>query len=233
MTVSSERLARRYPGLPQPTLAAGTTALLVIDVQYGDAHPDYGLLKSLRDRGDGEIVEYYANRLSETVLPNIRRLQDACRAAGIEVIHVGIQSLTRDGRDRSREHKNGNFHFAPGSKEAQFIEDVAPLDDEIIFTKTCSGVFNGTNIEYVLRNLGVDNLIACGVFTGGCVESAVRDGADRSFTVTMVDDACATWTEEMQAVSIRAMKEIYAKVQSTDEVLGHIHTARSTDAVPA
>lgn len=220
--VSRERLSRRYPALPKPDLSPGKTALLVIDVQYGDAHPDYGLLKSLRERGDGDMVEYYANRLSERVLPNIRRLQDACRAAGIEVIHVGIQSLTRDGRDRSREHKNANFHFAPGSKEASFVEDVAPQDDEIVFIKTCSGVFNGTNIDYVLHNLGVETLVMCGVFTNGCVESAVRDAADRSYLVLLVDDACAAWTEELHNNTIFAMGGVYATVNTTEEVLAQI-----------
>lgn len=214
-----DRLRHRHGILPDPDYREGDTALLVIDVQYGDAHPDYGVLRRMRDRGDEDLVAYYAGRLDSIVIPNIRRLLDACRARGIEVIHTGIQSLTQDGRDRSLEHKRLNIHHPPGSIEARFREEVAPAADEIVLTKTCGGVFNGTNIEYVLRNLGIANLIVVGVVTSGCVEVAVRDAADRGFTVTLIEDACATWSAEMERAALRAMREIYAKVLTTDEVL--------------
>jgi nicotinamidase-related amidase len=205
--------------LPEPEFRLGDTALLVIDLQYGDAHPDHGLLRRMRDRGDADIAAYYVDRLESLVIPNVRRLQDACRAAGIEVIHTKIESLTADGRDRSLEHKRLNIHHPPGSVDAKFREEVAPLGDEIVLTKTCGGVFNGTNIEYVLRNLGIANLIVAGVITSGCVEVAVRDAADRGFSVTLAEDACASWSEEMEQAAIRAMSEIYAKALSTDEII--------------
>jgi nicotinamidase-related amidase len=223
-------LLRRHASLPEPELRREDTALLVIDLQYGDAHPDFGLLKRMRDRGDGPATEYYLRRLQDLVIPNIRRLQDAFRAAGMEVIHTRIESLTRDGRDRSLEHKSLGIHHPPGSKEAEILPEVAPQGDEIVISKTCGGVFNGTNIEYVLRNLGIRNLVIGGVVTSGCVELAVRDAADRSFAVVLVEDATATWTPEMQAAAVRAMREIYAKVKTTDEVVEHV---RALGAVPA
>ena len=207
----TRRLQHRHGVLPYPELQVGDTALIVIDLQYGDAHPDYGLLQRI-------------NRLETLVIPNVRRLQDACREAGIEVIHTKIESLTDDGRDRSLEHKRLNIHHPPGSIDARFREEVAPQGDEIVLTKTCGGVFNGTNIEYVLRNLGIANLIIAGVITSGCVEVAVRDAADRGFAVTLPEDACASWSEEMEYAAIRAMSEIYAKVLSTDEIVSLVRT---------
>jgi len=91
-----------------------------------------------------------------------------------------------------------------------------------VLTKTCGGVFNGTNIEYVLRNLGITNLIVVGVITSGCVEVAVRDAADRGFAVTVIEDACSSWSEEMERAAIRAMSEIYAKVLTTENVLNRL-----------
>lgn len=223
-------LLRRHATLPEPELRREDTALLVIDLQYGDAHRDYGLLKRMRDRGDGAAIEYYARRLEELVIPNVRRLQDAFRVAGLEVIHTRIQSLTRDGRDRSLEHKSLGIHHPPGSKEAEILPEVAPQGDEIVISKTCGGVFNGTSIEYVLRNLGIKNLVIVGVVTSGCVELAVRDAADRGFAVILVEDATATWTPEMQEAALRAMREIYAKVKTTDEVVERV---RASGAVPA
>jgi nicotinamidase-related amidase len=214
----ASKLRHRYGALPEPKFRPGDTALLCIDLQYGDAHRDHGVLRRMRERGDGDVAAYYLDRLERLVIPNVRRLQDACRDAGIEVIHTKIESLTNDGRDRSLEHKRLGIHHPPGSLEAQFLPEIAPLEDEIILTKTCGGVFNGTNIEYVLRNLSITNLIVVGVITSGCVEVAVRDAADRGFVVTLVDDACSSWSEDMENAAIRAMSEIYAKVLSTDTV---------------
>jgi nicotinamidase-related amidase len=213
------RIRRRHARLPEPALQRRDTALLAIDLQYGDAHREHGLLRRMRDRGDGAAMEYYAARIEQLVIPNVRRLMDACRQAGIEVIHTRIESLTRDGRDRSLEHKHLGIHHPPGSKDAQILDEVAPQGDEIVITKTCGGVFNGSNIEYVLRNLGIQHLIVVGVVTSGCVEVAVRDAADRGFQVLLVEDATATWSDEMQQAAMRAMDEIYAKVVTTSEML--------------
>jgi nicotinamidase-related amidase len=218
------KLRHRYGTLPESDFQPGDTALLCIDLQYGDAHRDHGVLRRMRERGDGELASYYIDRLERLVVPNVRRLQDACREAGIEVIHTKIESLTHDGRDRSLEHKRLGIHHPPGSFDARFLEEVAPQGDEIVITKTCGGVFNGTNIEYVLRNMGIENLIIVGVITSGCVEVAVRDASDRSFAVTLVEDACSSWSEEMERAAIRAMSEIYAKVYATDEVVGMLQS---------
>ena len=100
------------------------------------------------------------------MLPNVRRLQDAFRARGLEVIHTRIQSLTQDGRDRSPGHKRLNLHAAPGSKEAEFLEEIAPQENEIVINKTASGVFNSTNIAYILLSLAVLGIILFGVGLG-------------------------------------------------------------------
>lgn len=195
------------------------TALLVVDMQYGDAHPDYGAVRRRREQGGPQTTAYYEQRLAEQVIPNVRRLLDAFRAAHLEVLHTRIASLTNDGRDRGLSHRQAGIHFPPGSKEAQILPEVAPRGDEMVFSKTCAGVFNGTNIEYVLRNLGVQHLVIAGVVTGSCVEMAVRDAADRGFGVTLVEDATATWSAELQAAAVSGLRNRSARVATTDDVL--------------
>jgi nicotinamidase-related amidase len=208
--------------LPQPKLLPGETAALVVDMQYGDAHRDYGLLRARREAGQAPEIEYYAARLETLVVPNLQRLLPACREAGIEVLYTVIASLTRDGRDRSLGHKELGIHFPPGSQEARVLEEIAPAGDEMVLPKTCSSVFNGTQIEYVMRNMGIRELLVCGVVTGSCVEAVVRDAADRGFSVTLIEDATATWSPEMQAAALQVMAERYAKVWSTEQVLGRL-----------
>jgi nicotinamidase-related amidase len=197
------------------------TALLSIDMQNAEYSPE----RLARARaGDPAEVRHrvFLERLATTVLPNQQRLQAAARAAGIEVIYTVIESLTRDGRDRSLDHKISRLHFPKGSWEAKVIADVAPLDDEILIPKTASGIFNATNVEYVLRNLGIEFLVIYGVMTDQCVETTVRDAADRGFLVTQIEDACAAETEAGHRRSIEAMDGHYCRMRSTDEMIAEI-----------
>jgi nicotinamidase-related amidase len=197
------------------------TALLSIDMQNAEFSPE----RLARARaGDAAEARHrvFLERLATTVLANQKRLQAAARAAGIEVIYTVIESLTRDGRDRSLDHKISRLHFPKGSWEAKVIADVAPLDDEIMIPKTASGIFNATNIEYVLRNLGVEFLVVYGVMTDQCVETTVRDAADRGFLVTQIEDACAAETEAGHRRSIEAMDGHYCRIRSTDEMIAEI-----------
>lgn len=197
------------------------TALLSIDMQNGEFNAD--LLEKARAAGTAESQkrEFY-ERIAAVVIPNQVRLQAAARAAGVEVIYTVIESLTADGRDRSLDHKISRLHFPKGSWDSKVIEAVAPEGDEIIVPKTASGVFNATNIEYVLRNLGVEYLVIYGIVTDQCVESAIRDAADRGFLVTQVEDCCAAETPGNHAESIASMTGHYCRTRSTDEMLAEL-----------
>ena len=204
-------------------LADRNAALLCIDMQYLDAADGYGVFADPDTSGVPRAGRrFYFSSLREWVLPNVRALQDAFRAAGLEVIHVRIQALTRDGRDRSWGHKRLGLLAAPGSKEAEFLPEVAPLDDEIVMDKTASGVFSATNLNYVLRNLGIRTLYVVGVYTNECVDTTARDACDLGYLVTVVEDACTTVTPELHDASLKTLRDRYARVVTTDEVLREI-----------
>jgi ureidoacrylate peracid hydrolase len=197
------------------------TAILNIDMQNGEFNKD--ILAKARTAGTPESKKReFFERIASTVIPNQARLQAAARAAGIEVMFTVIESLTLDGRDRSLDHKISGLNVPKGSWEAKVIEEVGPRGDEIIIPKTASGIFNATNISYVLRNLGIDYLIMYGVVTDQCVESAIRDAADRGFLVTQIEDCCAAETPENHAASIESMRGHYCRTRSTDEMIAEI-----------
>jgi nicotinamidase-related amidase len=212
----------------QKSLSQHRTALLVIDLQYLDAAPGHGVFADMEQSGvPPEAQQYYFERLHHVVLPNVRRLQDTFRDRKLEVIHTRIQSLTMDGRDRSAGHKRLGLHAPPGSKEAEFLPEVAPKGDEIIINKTASGVFTATHLEYILRNMGITGLYVCGVYTNECVSTTVRDAADLGFYTTLINDACATVTPELHNATIRTIQDRYARVMTTDQA---IHEIRETVA---
>ncbi len=208
------------------------TALLTIDMQYLDAAPGYGVFADIERSGVPiEAQQYYFDRLQMLVIPNIRKLQDAFRKNDMEVIHTRIQSLTLDGRDRGPGHKRLRLHAPPGSKEAEFLPEVAPQGDEIVINKTASGVFNATNLEYVLRNLEIKSLFVTGVYSNECVSTAIRDACDLGFYVTLIEDCCATVTPQLQHATITTMKDRYARVMITDEAIAEISREASLEGV--
>ena len=205
------------------------TALLVIDLQYLDAAPGFGVFADAEKSGvPTEAQEYYFKRLDHVVLPNVRRLQDNFRDQGMEVIHTRIMSMTKDGRERSAGHKRLNLHAPPGSKESEFLVEVAPKGDELIVNKTASGVFNATNLEYILRNMGITGLFICGVYTNECVSTTVRDACDRGFYTTMINDACATVTPQLHNATIETIRDRYARVMTTSDAIKEIKEVAST-----
>ncbi len=210
----------------QDFLAEGQTALLCIDLQYLDAAPGHGVFADAADSGvSDEAQAYYFDRLATTVLPNVRRLQDVFRSHGLEVIHTRIQALTRDGRDRSKGHRRLNLLAAPGSREADFLESVAPDvgRDEIVINKTASGVFSSTNLHYVLNNLGIESLFVVGVYTNECVETTVRDACDLGYLVTVVEDCCATVTPELHEASLATLRDRYARIMKLDQATSTVN----------
>jgi ureidoacrylate peracid hydrolase len=190
-------------------------ALLIIDVQNYCADPEGGWWRH------HEPSAYFLDSLRGRVLPNLGRLQRACRDARIEVLYSVIESLTRDGRDRSLDYRISGIDVPRGSRDAQVLDAIAPVADEMVFRKTSSNVFVSTNIDYVLRNLGVRSLIIGGIMTEQCVESAARDACDLGYLVTLVTDACTTQSAERQTHSLAAIAG-YCRQRTTDALVAEI-----------
>ncbi|BBP70188.1 hypothetical protein PHLH6_21920 [Pseudomonas sp. Seg1] len=195
------------------------TALLLVDMQRAWLEPQFD------PHLNGPDAEYFLTRAHMQVVPNQRRLLSAFREARQNVLHTIIESLTADGRDRSLDHKLSDMHLPKGSVQARIIEDLTPVENEIVLPKTSSGVFNSTNIDYVLRNLETRHLIIAGIVTDQCVDMAVRDAADRGYLVTLVEDACATYTPARHDACLNAIKG-YCWITDTQTVLGRLQEMR-------
>ena len=177
-------------------------ALLIVDVQNYCAHP----VGASSCKLDAQQRDYLFGSLRQTVIPNLRLLQSACRRARIEVVYAAVENLTLDGRDRSLDYKISGIDVPRGSWDAQVLAEIAPSEDEMVFRKTSSSAFISTNIDFVLRNLGVRSLIVAGMMTDQCVESAVRDASDLGYLVTLVTDACTTDSAERHEQSLLGIR---------------------------
>jgi ureidoacrylate peracid hydrolase len=220
-----EALSREIPLMP------AQAALLFIDVQNFGAQRHGAEFDGLSPAEIDQKYGYYFAQLETVALPNMQRLQAACRAAGVEVMYTVIESLTRDGRDRSLDYKITGFHVPKGSWDAEVLDVIAPGDDEIVLPKTSSSVFISTNIDYLLRNLGVRQLVIAGLLTDQCVESAVRDACDLGYLVTLATDACATHSQERHDSTLRAIKG-YCRQRTTDQLVAELAGARGRSTGP-
>jgi ureidoacrylate peracid hydrolase len=212
---SIETLSREVP------IVAKDAALLFIDVQNFAAKRNGAEFKEMAPEEFDKKCGWYFNQLESRVVPNMQRLQKAARKAKVEVMYTTIESLTLDGRDRSLDYKITGFHVPRGSWDGKVIDELAPEGDEIWLPKTSSSVFVSTHIDYILRQLGVKQLILSGIVTDQCVESAIRDACDLGYLVTQVTDACATYTQERHDFSLRAIKG-YCRQRSTDQVIAEL-----------
>jgi len=206
-----------YQNAPEPedlVLNPAETALLCIDVQ------NYGM-EPAADPAERERWEPFHRRMRELVLPNLRALQDAFRAAGMDVIHARIACLLPDGRDRSLSQRLPGFNnllMPLESAASQILPEVAPAPGEIVVTKTTDSALTGTNLRLVLANMGIRNLVVGGIYTDQCVSSTVRSLADESFSVVLVEDCCAAGTQALHEHELQVLNRIYCHVLTSPEL---------------
>lgn len=193
-------------------LEKANTALLVIDLQKV-----YTKLANKDPRW-----KEFSKRLNETVLPNVKKIEALFRKNKQDVIFARIAYHLKDGRDRSLSQKMSgwnNILITLDDDDSQIIDDLAPINDEIVVTKTTDSALTGTNLRLILNNLGIKNVVCVGIFTDQCVASTVRSLSDESFNVVVLEDACAAGTMELHNAELTIINNIYAKVCSTDDLI--------------
>ena len=195
----------------------GATALLFVDVQNYSAEGG-GRYAGLAPDEIAARYGYFFRAMRERVVPNMQRLQYACRQAGVEVLFTVIESLTLDGREIGLDYKISGLFCPKGSRDARVLDAIAPSGDEIVLPKTSSSPFISTNIHYILGNLGVKHLIVSGVLTDQCIDSTVRDACDYGYLVTLITDACAAQSEVQHDTSIINNRG-YCRQRKTHEMI--------------
>lgn len=166
--------------------------------------------------------EPFYKKIDEVVVPNNKRILEAFRAKGIEVGFAMIQSHKNNGSDRSLVQKATGFNellLPKGSEAAKIVDELSPIGDEIVITKTTDSAITGTNLRLILHNMGIDTVVVTGVFTDQCVSGTVRSLADESFHVWLIEDACMASTERIQKNELEILNNIYCHVINTDELL--------------
>lgn len=213
-----------YDGAPEPDdldLKPAETALLVIDVQntYMAREDPAGL--SAEDQARHDAWTPFHERMNNIVIPRIADLLTRARENDIECLFARIACHTKDGRDRSLSQKKPGFNYLLLPKDedpSQMVPELQAIGDEIEITKTTDSALTGTNLRLILHNIGIKNVIVCGIFTDQCVSSTVRSLADESFNVVVVEDCCAAGSDELHFKELEIINMIYCHVVSSGEL---------------
>jgi nicotinamidase-related amidase len=211
----TRRALKAFSGVPAVRPWSSQTALMLIDMQVSCIRPHGYTVRRLRACGLDEAVEQYQRQLS-VAIPNLQRILARARAAGQRVLHVHVVTVRGP---RASWHVQATRWAPAGSDEARLIDELAPRPGELDVPKTCSGVFTGTNVDFLLRQLGITSLIVGGVVTHGCVERAVQEGHDLGYGFVLLRDGCASLTDELHENALERLEDRRAHVLTTDALL--------------
>lgn len=196
-------------------IAPERTALVIIDVQVDFASSDGALgLAGV----DMSVVQ--------PAVAAAERLADAARAAGVPVVFVGLQT-SREGdspawrermRRRGGDPESDSGLCRVGTRGADFYGPT-PLPGEAVVAKPRYSGFHDAPLDEVLKGLGVDTIVACGLTTECCVDGTVRDAFHRDYHVFIASDACAAYEAEIHQSSLTVLELNCAILATTSDII--------------
>ncbi len=201
-------------------LQPGKTALLVVDMQRGFLDP-------------GEAMEVPPAR---EIIPRIRTLIDLFREKRLPVLFTEFTYTERAPLlvgelhpEHRRAAPGGPRGFGmpsssclEGEASVRVTPELAPQPGELVVTKFHYDGFNGTPLDAALRSRGVTHLVLTGTMTDVCVLATVVGGMNREYRMTVVGDATATLSPEIQRATLDIIGRAYACVVSATQVAGEI-----------
>ena len=201
------------------SLQVDKVALLVIDVQ------EYVWLANTAHDHFCNNYDKGLEKISALSKEFRRVRDDESTMQGGEVVFSYYQSLTANKRDVSLDVKlsGDRFGLFPGPTTSNlFLQQCKPVKafgkGDIQMPKTSTSVFQSTNLNYVLRNLGIEQLVITGFLTEQGIEAAARDAADLGYFVTVVRDACTAQTMEKHESGLRNI-EHHARILNADAII--------------
>jgi nicotinamidase-related amidase len=196
---------------PTITVAAERTALVVVDMQNDFCHPDGYYARAGRDIA----------ALAASVAP-VRALLDRCRRAGAT---VAFTRLIHDKRRGAMEERHAirplrwtasGTRLLSGSWGADVVDELRPLDGEIVIDKAGYSAFDDTRLEAELRSRGVTTLILAGVVTYACVLATGFSAFDRGFDVLLATEAVGSWNAALGANTSEIVDSLLGRAMTSD-----------------
>lgn len=184
-------------------------ALLIVDMQYDFVDPD---------------SPSTCSPMATDRLPDIRRLLDACRAAGVPVFFsqgLVAPDLSDVGLWKGLAHRTGQCQIE-GTRGAAIVEELAPRPGEPVIQKRRPSVFFESNLEVFLRGRRIDTLLLAGSSMSGCVRATAVDGFSRDYRVMLVRECVVDRSQELVDRNLFDVDAKYADAVSLAETLDYV-----------
>lgn len=211
-SIIDEETLRRYKeqGWGQTQIGFGERpALVVIDMQH--------------DFVDPESPSTCAPMAQERI-PAIRSILDAARRVRVPVFHTqGIvkPDLSDLGLWKGHAKRSGRCQI-DGSRGAEIVEDLAPIEGEHVVRKTRPSAFFGTDLHDRLRSLGIDTLLVVGASMSGCVRATVTDGFSHDYRVSVIRECVIDRSESLVSRNLFDVSAKYADDISLEDALSYL-----------
>ena len=196
------------------TTDPSTSALLVLHYQNG----------IVRHEGVFAFSGTAAQVEKHDCLAKTAAVLEAGRAAGIPVIYVniayrpGFPELKKPTYPLIESIQERNA-FLLGSWDADVPEEIAPQPEDIIVINFDSSGFSHTDLDGILRAKGVKQLFLAGIATNWVVESTTRYGAELGYDVTVLEDCCQGFTDEMHDFAMQNTLPYYATITKSKDFI--------------
>ncbi len=166
-----------------------------------------------------------AEEAQREAVPNIAKLLQAARAADVNVVHCLMQRRP-DGRGSNTNArlfaagKSFTADLSPGSPGGSLLPELGPDDRDIVLTRTHGvGPMTGTDLDSVLRNLGVKTVIGVGVSVNVAITNFVMDAVNRGYQFVLPRDAVSGYPREYANAIIDNTLALLATVTTTESIL--------------
>ena len=165
------------------------------------------------------------------IVERVNRLADACRDAGVLVIHTR-HVLRPDGSNMGvlgeivADVRAGVLN--EGTRTAALHDDLVVDPRDLVVDKPRFGAFYGTDLEVILRSRGIDTVIISGIATNVCCDTTAREANARDLRVLFLSDGTSTGGgPDAQAGTLLLISVLFGEVLSIEELLDRL--ARSKE----
>ncbi|ATW26224.1 cysteine hydrolase family protein [Candidatus Formimonas warabiya] len=147
--------------------------------------------------------EYYGVPNMPQIVKNVQPVLTGCRNMGIPVIYTR-QYHSKSGIDTSRGEPRlpEGYPYMEGSAGLEIVSAIKPAEKDIVINKHRWSAFFNTETEIILRRLGIEHLIMCGVTTDCCVMLTAYDAFYRDYLITIIEDCCGATEHALHQASI-------------------------------
>jgi nicotinamidase-related amidase len=190
-------------------VAPGHTALVTQEIQRGVV----GDLSQLPDLAAA----------ARPILPNVAALARAARAAGVPVIHCTAERRA-DGLGANANARIFQYmarapvKLLPGSEAAALVPEAGLAPSDLVLPRLHGlSPFQGTELDFVLRNLGVRTLVGVGVSVNVAIQNLAFDAVNASYQVVIPRDAVAGFPREyVEMVFAHTLGAVATLVETSD-----------------